>query len=185
LYGVDFTAVCILDEFKDDNASNSMERVLKQAATVRAKERMKVKALGPPSTAYVKAYLESFRPGKSMDGWMNGWWLIFLSLSLSSIVDLDLPPTTDEASGDYYFALAYRSTLDKDYATAWKASEKAVALGCSPAYLPGAFNLKGTFAFLNRNTKAALDCLSKAIELDPSYVQCYLKRASIYVEQGK
>jgi import receptor subunit TOM70 len=111
-------------------------------------------------------------------------WII-AHRKLSSIVDLDLPTTTDEASGDYYFALAYRSTLDKDYATAREASEKAVALGCSPAYLPAALNLKGTFAFLNRDANTALDCLSKAIRLDSSYVQCYIKRASIYIEQGK
>lgn len=114
---------------------------------------------------------------------MHVW--IITNWKLSSIVDLDLPTTADEASGDYYFALAYRSTLNKNYATAREASEKAVALGCSPVYLPAAFNLKGTFAFLCRDANTALDCLSKAIKLDSSYVQCYIKRASIYIEQRK
>ncbi|CAO3592962.1 unnamed protein product [Absidia cylindrospora] len=156
----DFTSVCILDGFKNDNASKSMERILKEVASTRAKEIMKIKTHRLPSNTYVSAYLDSFRPAK-----------------------LDLPTTTDESSGDYYFAKAYHSLLDKDYTTALEASENAVALGCSPAYLPAALNLKGTFVFLKGDTKGALDCLNKAIELDPKYIQCYIKRSSIYIEQ--
>lgn len=66
-----------------------------------------------------------------------------------------------------------------------EASEKAVELGCSPAYLPAALNMKGTFVFLKGDTQGALECLNKAIELDPKYVQCYIKRSSIYIEQRK
>lgn len=98
---------------------------------------------------------------------------------------LELPTTTDESAGDYYFAKAYRAVFDKDYVTALEASEKAVELGCSPDYLPAALNLKGTFIFLKGDTQGALDCLNKAIELDPKYIQCYIKRSSIYIEQRK
>ncbi|KAI8341771.1 hypothetical protein BC941DRAFT_346310 [Chlamydoabsidia padenii] len=156
----DFTSVCILDGFKNDNAAKSMERLLKQVATNRAKEIMKAKTHRLPSNTYVNAYLDSFRPAK-----------------------LELPTTTDETTGDYHFAKAYRAALDKDYATALEASEKAVELGCSPAYLPAALNMKGTFVFLKGDTQGALECLNKAIELDPKYVQCYIKRSSIYIEQ--
>ncbi|ORZ20242.1 hypothetical protein BCR42DRAFT_408316 [Absidia repens] len=156
----DFTSVCILDGFKNDNAAKSMERLLKQVATTRAKEIMKAKKHRLPSNTYVNAYLDSFRPA-----------------------NLELPTTTDESSGDYHFAKAYRAALDKDYATALEESEKAVELGCSSAYLPAALNLKGTFIFLKGDTQGALECLNKAIELEPKYVQCYIKRSSIYIEQ--
>ncbi|ORZ05480.1 hypothetical protein BCR42DRAFT_337937 [Absidia repens] len=156
----DFTSVCILDGFKNDNASKSMERILKEVASSRAKEIMKIKTHRLPSNNYVSAYLHSFRPAK-----------------------LELPTTTDKDSGDYYFAKAYGALLDKDYTTALEASEMAVELGCSPAYLPAALNLKGTFVFLKGDNEGALECLDKAVELDPKYIQCYIKRSSIYIEQ--
>jgi import receptor subunit TOM70 len=53
-----------LDGFKNDNAAKSMERLLKQVATTRAKEIMKAKTHRLPSNTYVNAYLDSFRPGK-------------------------------------------------------------------------------------------------------------------------
>lgn len=42
----------------------------------------------------------------------------------------------------------------------------------------------GTFAFLKGNTAEALTYFNKAIEADPKYVQSYIKRSSIYMEQG-
>ncbi|KAI8093661.1 uncharacterized protein BX664DRAFT_112005 [Halteromyces radiatus] len=156
----DFTSVCILDGFKNDNAAKSMERLLKQLASTRAKEIMQAKKHRLPSTTYVSAYLDSFRPA-----------------------NIELPTTTDESSGDFHFAKAYRAALAKDYPTALEASEKAIELGCSAAYLPAALNLKGTFVFLKGDTQGALECLNKAIELDPKYVQSYIKRSSIYIEQ--
>lgn len=65
-----------------------------------------------------------------------------------------------------------------------EACEKAVELGCSKAYQAYALNLMGTFAFLKGNTAEALTYFNKAIEADPKYVQSYIKRSSIYMEQG-
>lgn len=39
---IDFTCVCILDAFKNETASKSMERVLKLVSERKAKEIMKV-----------------------------------------------------------------------------------------------------------------------------------------------
>lgn len=42
---IDFTCVCILDAFKNETASKSMERVLKLLSERKAKEIMKVKLI--------------------------------------------------------------------------------------------------------------------------------------------
>ncbi|KAF9924322.1 TOM (translocase of outer membrane) complex component [Modicella reniformis] len=47
-----------------------------------------------------------------------------------------------------------------------------------------ALNMRGTFTFLMGNGTKAIADLNKAVELDPSYVQTYIKRGSIYMEQG-
>ncbi|CAO3609588.1 unnamed protein product [Cunninghamella echinulata] len=139
-----------------------MERLLKQVASTRAKEIMETKknTLTLPSSTYVKAYLDSFRP-----------------------TNIELPTTTDESSGDYYLAKAFRAVAESDYKCAAEFSEKAVELGCSSTYLPYALNLKGTFVFLKGDAQGALECLNKSIELNPDYVQNYIKRSSIYIEQ--
>ncbi|CAO0789882.1 unnamed protein product [Mucor circinelloides] len=157
----DFTCVCILDAFKNDAASKAMERVLKLVSENRAKEIMKTKKPRLPSPTFVSAYLDSFRP-----------------------VVQDLASIPDEETGDAYYAKAYRAIAEKDYNGALEACEKAVELGCSKAYQAYALNLMGTFAFLKGNTAEALTWFNKAIEADPKYVQSYIKRSSIYMEQG-
>ncbi|KAG2190787.1 hypothetical protein INT46_001339 [Mucor plumbeus] len=157
----DFTCVCILDAFKNDAASKAMERVLKLVSENRAKEIMKTKKPRLPSPTFVSAYLDSFRP-----------------------VVQDLASIPDEETGDAYYAKAYRAIAEKDYSGALEACEKAVELGCSKAYQAYALNLMGTFAFLKGNTTEALTYFNKAIEADPKYVQSYIKRSSIYMEQG-
>ncbi|KAI8065174.1 hypothetical protein BC940DRAFT_356706 [Gongronella butleri] len=156
----DFSCVCILEGFKNDNAGKSMERLLQQIASTRAKEIIETKPHRLPSTAYVNAYLDSFRPAT-----------------------IDVPTITDESSGDFFFAKAFRATLDKDYETAAEAIDKAVELGCSAAYQALALNMKGTYVFLMGDSQGALEYLNKAIEADPKYVQSYIKRSSIYIEQ--
>ncbi|CEI99284.1 TOM (translocase of outer membrane) complex component [Rhizopus azygosporus] len=157
----DFTCVCILDAFKNETASKSMERVLKLLSERKAKEIMKTKTPRLPSSTFVSAYLDSFRP-----------------------VVQDLSGVADDESGDGYYVKAYRAIANKDYTAACEAVEKAVELGCSRQYQAHALNLMGTFAFLKGNTASALDYFNKAIEADPKFVQSYIKRSSIYMEQG-
>ncbi|KAG0747734.1 hypothetical protein G6F57_004561 [Rhizopus arrhizus] len=157
----DFTCVCILDAFKNETASKSMERVLKLVSERKAKEIMKNKKPRLPSPAFVNAYLDSFRP-----------------------VIHNLAGIPDDESGDAYYAKAYRAIAEKDYTTASESVEKAVELGCSRQYQAHALNLMGTFAFLKGDTASALNYFNKAVEADPKFVQSYIKRSSIYMEQG-
>ena len=93
-------------------------------------------------------------------------------------------PVASGGLGDEYFAKAWGSMKSKNYEEACEACDKAAELGCSLAYQAHALNLMGTFKFLKGNAKEALECFDKAIELDPKYVQSYIKRSSIYMELG-
>jgi import receptor subunit TOM70 len=101
------------------------------------------------------------------------------------IVIHNLAGIPDDESGDAYYAKAYRAIAEKDYTTASESVEKAVELGCSRQYQAHALNLMGTFAFLKGDTASALNYFNKAVEADPKFVQSYIKRSSIYMEQGK
>jgi import receptor subunit TOM70 len=61
--------------------------------------------------------------------------------------------------------------------------EKAVLLGCSKQYEAQALNLKGTMAFLKGDAQVALDCFNRSVIIDPSYVQIYIKLASLFMER--
>jgi import receptor subunit TOM70 len=44
--------------------------------------------------------------------------------------------------------------------------------------------MRGTFTYLTGDSKGALEDFKKALEIKPDYVQIYVKRATIYMEQG-
>ncbi|ORZ00497.1 hypothetical protein BCR43DRAFT_452474 [Syncephalastrum racemosum] len=156
----DYTCVCILDGFKNENAAKSMERLLKQVASARSHEMMKTKKPRLPSSTFVNAYFDSFRPLK---------------------IDL---PEENAVNGDAMFAQAYRALEAKQFDQALELCEKAIELQCSRPYHAYALNLLGTFHFLKGDNTAAMECLDKSIELDPKFVQSYIKRSSLYMEQG-
>ena len=45
--------------------------------------------------------------------------------------------------------------------------------------------MRGTFRYLRGDSDSALEDLNKSLELDPSLVQSYVKRASMHLEQSK
>ena len=58
----DWTAVCIVEEFKFVDSTNAVQRVLKRLADTKAAERLSNKSRKLPSPNFVLAYLSSFRP---------------------------------------------------------------------------------------------------------------------------
>lgn len=47
-----------------------------------------------------------------------------------------------------------------------------------------ALNLKGTLTYLEGQSDAALDDFNKALILNPNYIQIYIKKSNVYMEQG-
>lgn len=155
----DFTAMCVLDGFKNETYAQSMERNLKKIADIKAKEIMKGRVDRLPSKTFMSAYLDSFRK-------------------------VDIPETKPEdvETGDGQFQLAQYYLGQREYQQAMEAYEKAVELNTT--HMAKALNMRGTFTFLTGNSQKAILDFDKAIEVDSNYVQTYIKRGSIYMEQG-
>ncbi|KAF9583288.1 TOM (translocase of outer membrane) complex component [Lunasporangiospora selenospora] len=155
----DFTALCILDGFKNESFASSMERNLKKVSDDRAKDILANREERLPSKSFMAAYLDSFRK-------------------------TDVPETkpADEETGDAQFMLAEYYLGQRQYKTAMDCYNKAIELNTT--HMAKALNMRGTFTFLMGDSKRALVDFDKAVELDPKYVQTYIKRGSVYMEQA-
>lgn len=136
-----------------------------------------------PSSAFVSAYFDSFRPGK----WLGRSFHIDMMLKDDGLDTSRALPVTSahEETADGYYSKTCDAMKHKRYDEALKACERAIDAGCSEAYLAHALNIKGTFLFLKGDTEGALTCFNRSIDIDPKYVQSYIKRSSVYMEQGK
>ncbi|EMR09700.1 hypothetical protein PNEG_01887 [Pneumocystis murina B123] len=158
---LDYTTSCIMDGFSNENAAQSVERLLKKIAEEKAKAIMMTKKKQLPSPTFITAYLDAFRP--------------------RPIPKIE---TKDEASGDYHLKQGFKALLAKNYDNASKSFYKAIELECSNSLKSLAYNMSGTFKFIQGSTLEALEDFNKAIELDPTDTQNYIKRASVHMELG-
>ncbi|KAL9557253.1 hypothetical protein MBANPS3_001484 [Mucor bainieri] len=157
----DFTSLSILEGFKNKSALEATHRLLKAISEEKAGRIIKTRAPRLPSPVYINAYFDSFR---------------------ADIRCNDLPYTVDEDSGDAYYIKARSALAQKKYYDALDYVKMAVDLGCSNQAV--ALNLKGTLVFLEGQSDAALDAFNKALELDPNYIQVYIKKSNVYMEKG-
>ena len=166
---LDFTASCIIDNFKSDSTAQAVERLLKVFAEHRAKEMLASRPPKLPSPIFVGNYLQSFRPKPRPAGLDDS---------------LDLDPET--GAGQLQLGL---QGLDKKTADGYEegrqAFEKALELGDLGEHEALAYNLRGTMRTLLGNHAQATQDFDKSIELDPAMVQSYIKRASISLELGE
>ncbi|UZJ56957.1 hypothetical protein CBS101457_006277 [Exobasidium rhododendri] len=155
----DFTAVAILGQFKDQTATESVERVLKKIANSKAKEILRTREPKLPSPTFVTAYLDAFRPQSFPD----------------------LPE--DASQGDKTLILAYEAVAARNYPHAFSLFNEAVEQGLSNEDLEAAaLNMRGTFKFVIGNAKSALDDLERSTTLRPKLVQSWVKKASVHME---
>lgn len=164
---LDFTASCIIDGFTNDSSRNALERLLKKVAEKKGKEIMAAKGKKLPSATFVSNYLQSFRPKPMPAG----------------LEDEDL----DEETGKGQLRKGYLAMAKKTgegYEEAARAFERALELGDLGEYEAEALNMRATFTYLQGDAKAALEDLNKSVELQPSLVQSYIKRASLHLELG-
>ncbi|CAG8651332.1 5687_t:CDS:2, partial [Racocetra fulgida] len=153
----DFTAACIIGEFKNENAAASIDRLLKKVASIKAKEIIKYSTTEP-----VDQNAEANSEPENIN-----------SVQVS---DLD-----SENHADNLFDAAERFLRQQRYEEAMNANGKAINLGCTK--MAKALNLRGTFTNLMGDSRSALADFQKALDLKPDYVQLYVKRATIYTEQ--
>lgn len=164
---LDFTASCIIDGFSKESSRNALERLLKKVAEKKAKEIMAAKGKKLPSATFVTNYLQSFRPKP-----------------LPESLDVD---DLDEETGKGQLRKGYLALQKKTadgYEEASQAFSKALELGDLGDLEGDALNMRATFTYLQGDAQAALADLNKSIEVKPSLVQSYIKRASLHLELG-
>lgn len=166
---IDFTASCIIDNFKSDSTAQAVERLLKTFAELKAKEMMASRPVRLPSPIFVGNYLQSFRPKPRPTG-------------LEDSAELSM----ETGLGQLQHALQGLEKRTSDgYEQGRVAIEKAIELGELGDSEALAYNLRGTMQTLLGNHTAATADFDKSIELDPSMTQSYIKRASINLELGE
>ncbi|GMF71009.1 unnamed protein product [Aspergillus oryzae] len=165
---LDFTASCIIDGFSNEVSRVALERLLKKVAEQKGKAILEAKGKKLPSPTFVSNYLQSFRPKPLPEG-------------LAESVDL----SEDSGKGQLRKGLLAMALKTGDgYDEAATAFEKALELGDLGEFEALALNLRATFTYLEGNAQAALADLNKSVELQPSLVQSYIKRASLHLELG-
>ncbi|RYP06952.1 hypothetical protein DL764_002839 [Monosporascus ibericus] len=166
---LDFTASCIIDEFKNESSAAAVERLLKKVAEQKAEDILKSKDPSKlPSPTFVSNYIQSFREKPRPEG-------------LEDTNDIQ----EDTGKGQLQQGLqAMDKKTHEAYEEAATAFEKALELGGLDEYEALAYNLRGTFRCLKGSQEEALLDLDKSIELDPSMTQSYVKRASMHLEMG-
>lgn len=166
---LDFTASCIIDGFSNEVSRVALERLLKKVAERKGKAILEAKGSKLPSPTFVSNYLQSFRPKSLPQG-------------------LDESADFPEESGKGELRkglLAMTKKTGDGYEEAAAAFVKALELGDLGEFEGLALNQRATFTYLQGNAQDALADLNKSIELDPSLVQSYIKRASLHLELGK
>ncbi|RYP56128.1 hypothetical protein DL769_009968 [Monosporascus sp. CRB-8-3] len=166
---LDFTASCIIDEFKNESSAAAVERLLKKVAEQKAEDILKSKDPSKlPSPTFVSNYIQSFREKPRPEGLED---------------TNDIPEDTGKGQLQQGLQAMDKKTHEA-YEEAATAFEKALELGGLDEYEPLAYNLRGTFRCLKGAQEEALLDLDKSIELDPSMTQSYVKRASMHLEMG-
>lgn len=167
---LDFTASCIIDEFRNESTADSVEKLLKKVAEQKAEDILKTKNPNTlPSPTFVSNYIQSFREKARPAG-------------------LEDSVTIPEDTGKGQLQIGLRAMGKKThegYEEAATAFEKALELGDLGEYEALAYNMRGTFRCLRGSQELALQDMNKSIELDPTMTQSYVKRASMHLEMGK
>ncbi len=165
---LDYTASCIIDGFKNDQSAQSVERLLKKVAEAKGKKILESKDKKLPSPTFVTNYLHSFRPKPPPAG-------------------LEETAELDENSGKAQLRaglVAMDLKTGEGYESAALAFDKALELGDLGEHEAFAYNMRGTFRYLQGDNADALSDLSNSIELRADLTQSYIKRASMHLELG-
>ncbi|KAL6721405.1 TOM (translocase of outer membrane) complex component [Lecanora helva] len=165
---LDYTASCIIDQFRNDQSAQSVERLLKKVAEAKGKAILEGKEKKLPSPTFVTNYLQSFRPRPRPEG-------------------LDDQTELEEESGKGRLRAGLQAMENKTregYEAASAAFDKALEVGDLGEHEAFAYNMRGTFRYLRGENNDSLADLTRSLELQPSLTQSYIKRASINLELG-
>ena len=161
---LDYTASCIIDQFRTESSAQAVERLLKKVAESKAKTILEGKSKQLPSPTFVSNYLQSFRAQGTC---------------LRDSSPLQTSRTAPANSTCARVSKQFRAATGEGYTEAAESFEKAIEAGDLDNHEAWAYNMRGTFRYLKGDNDSALEDLNKSIELDSTLVQSYVKRASI------
>ncbi|GMK56693.1 hypothetical protein CspeluHIS016_0305330 [Cutaneotrichosporon spelunceum] len=157
----DFTACTIIERFQDEAAATAVERCLKKLSTRKAKDILASRETKLPSPTFISSYLAAFREHPKPK----------------------LPENPSE--GDKTLDKAFDALEAADYTGTVKLVNEAIEQGISTKQGQAeAYNLRGTFKFLIGDSNGAKTDLEKSLEIDPTFVQSWVKIASVHMELG-
>ncbi|ORZ39585.1 hypothetical protein BCR44DRAFT_159291 [Catenaria anguillulae PL171] len=164
----DFATMTILDGYKNPNATNAAERLVKLLAEEQAKELLPNKVPVLPSSTFVQAYLEAFRPipCEALDAPLDELPKDSAAFHLKRALDAITKRDYDAADADLEQAV---KAIDDD-------QQDEVA-----AY---AWNMHGTFLFLKGQVDAAAECMEKSLLIDGTNINTMIKCSNLLMEQG-
>ncbi|CAE6385951.1 unnamed protein product [Rhizoctonia solani] len=157
----DFTALAIIERFKNDAASAAVERVLAKLSTKQAEEIMRAREPRLPSVTFIGAYFAAFRPRPNVI----------------------LPDYATK--GDHMLLEAQEALSESQFTKAHELVNAAIDAGLSENWNEGlgeALNLRGTFKFLMGDTVGAKADFVASTQAHPDLVQSWVKIASVYME---
>ncbi|CAO1635850.1 unnamed protein product [Sympodiomycopsis kandeliae] len=158
---LDFTAVTLLSEFKDENSAKELEAVIQELSLLRTKETLRSREVRLPSPVFLAGFFDAFRKKP-------------------------LPELPENASqGDQTLRLAYEALEARNYPHAFSLVNEALEQGTSTDDLKAlALNLRGSFWFVVGKPAQSLECFEEAVKLSPSHSQSWIKKAAAHLESG-
>lgn len=158
---LDFTAVTLLTEFKDQTAARELEAVIHELSMLKTKETLRSREVRLPSPVFLSAFFDAFRKRP-------------------------LPELSDKATqGDQTVLMAYQALEARDYPHAFSLSNEAVEQDISDDHLRAlALNLRGSFWFVVGRPAQSLECFDEAVKLSSEHGQTWIKKAAAHLESG-
>ncbi|KAJ3108271.1 TOM (translocase of outer membrane) complex component [Phlyctochytrium planicorne] len=161
---LDYTAICMLEEFKKESSIATTDRILKEIGKKKADEVLKTKVPSLPSDTFVTAYMDSFRDTKGM---------------ARKVAELK-----SDIDADKTVANAYALILQAQWQKSMEVVSSFDFAALSEAYKSFAYNLAGTFAFLRGEIEKAEEYLNLALKHNEKDVNAIIKKSSICMEKG-
>ena len=163
----EYTIVCALENFKNQNSMLAPDRILKSIAQQRASALMVGRVHTMPSETFITAYMDSFRALPTPN----------------QILESEI---TDKASNSDLMN-TFKLALDRKWQESLDSVESAINTNefSSDVIKSLALNYRGTLYFLMGKVADAVEDLDNAIVLDPHNVNSIIKRATLYMEQGE
>ena len=164
----DYTAVCVLEEFKNESSLGATDRFLKKIATEQAQEIMKTKEFTLPSDTFIRAFLDSFRQ---------------TSTGLNEVLEMQTFEKCDGLVQD-----AFRFIQERNWNSALSSVNQALESAVdslSPPFEALALNLRGTFNFLIGKVDEAIEDIEKSYSIDSTSINTIIKKATLYMEKAQ